>query len=211
MLTFEEEFYKDNLLLIAGCDEAGRGPVAGPLVVASCILPANFYKQNRLYQAYINDELINDSKKLTAKNREKAYELIIKNAIDFSIIIISVEEIDKDNNIYQTTKKAMMKAFSTLKIIPDLYLTDAMPLDDINNKKVISIIKGDSRAKNIAAASILAKVTRDRIMDELDKKYPEYKFIKNKGYLTKDHINALKNCGYIINIHRKSYAPIKNM
>lgn len=200
MLTFEEEFYKDNLLLIAGCDEAGRGPVAGPLVVASCILPANF-----------NDELINDSKKLTAKNREKAYELIIKNAIDFSIIIISVEEIDKDNNIYQTTKKAMIKAFLMLNVIPDLYLTDAMPLDDINNKKVISIIKGDSKAKNIAAASILAKVTRDRIMDELDKKYPEYKFIKNKGYLTKDHINALKNYGYIKNIHRKTYAPIKNM
>ena len=199
MLTFEEEFYKDNLLLIAGCDEAGRGPVAGPLVVASCILPANF-----------NDELINDSKKLTAKNREKAYELIIKNAIDFSIIIISVEEIDKDNNIYQTTKKAMMKAFSTLKIIPDLYLTDAMPLDDINNKKVISIIKGDSRAKNIAAASILAKVTRDRIMDEISEKYPEYLFNKHKGYYTLKHKEALLKYGPVEGIHRKSYEPIKS-
>lgn len=200
MLNYEKKFYKKNKLLIAGCDEAGRGPVAGPLVVASCILPP-----------YFNDELINDSKKLTKTKREKAYKLIIENALDYTIVVISVNEIDKENNIYLTTKKAMRNCFKKLKIIPDLYLTDAMPLNSINQKQVISIIKGDSISKNIAAASILAKVYRDNLMNQLDEIYPNYDFKNNKGYLTKNHNEKLNKYGYIKGIHRKTYFPIKIM
>lgn len=200
MLTFENNFYNDEIKLIGGCDEAGRGPIAGPLVVAACVLPNNF-----------NNEIINDSKKLTKKKREQAYKLIIENAIDFNIEIISVEQIDKEKNIYQTTKKAMIRAFKNLKIVPDLYLTDAMPLEEINNKKVISIIKGDSKSKNIAAASIIAKVTRDKLMDEIDEKFPQYCFKNHKGYYTLKHKEALNKFGPLDGIHRKSYEPIKSI
>ena len=184
MLELENNFYSNEINLIAGCDEAGRGPIAGPLVVAACVLPRDF-----------NNELINDSKKLTPKKREKVFNLIIENAIDYSIEIVSVFDIDKEANIYQTTKKAMIKCFKSLKCDVDLYLSDAIPMDDINEKKVISIIKGDSKSKNIAAASILAKVTRDRIMDEISEKYPEYLFNKHKGYYTLKHKEALLKYG----------------
>ena len=199
MLDLENNFYSNEINLIAGCDEAGRGPIAGPLVVAACVLPRDF-----------NNELINDSKKLTTRKREKAFNLIVENAIDYSIEIVSVFDIDKEANIYQTTKKAMIKCFKSLKCDVDLYLSDAMPMDDINGNKVISIIKGDSKSKNIAAASILAKVTRDRIMDEISEKYPEYLFNKHKGYYTLKHKEALLKYGPVEGIHRKSYEPIKS-
>lgn len=198
MLEFENSFYSNDINLIAGTDEAGRGPLAGPLVVAAVVLDKGF-----------NDELINDSKKLTKNQREKAYDLIIKNALDYSIVIIDVDEIDK-LNIYSATKLGMSKCLLKLKEKPDLYLTDAMPLD-IDNYKIMSLIKGDTKSKNIAAASILAKVTRDRIMDSLDIKFPQYGFKSNKGYGTKKHISAINEFGIIDGIHRLSFEPCKSI
>lgn len=198
MLNFEEEYYKEGYTFIAGTDEAGRGPLAGPLVVAAVILDKSF-----------NSELINDSKKLTSKRRDEAYDLIIENALAYSIEIIDVKTID-DINIYEASRLGMIKCFNNLKIKPDLYLTDAMPIKTIENCRVIDIIKGDSKSKNIAAASILAKVTRDRIMIVLDKKYPMYEFKKHKGYGTKIHIEAINKYGVIKDIHRLSYTPCKN-
>lgn len=198
MLNFEEEYYKQGYKLIAGTDEAGRGPLAGPLVVAAVILEKDF-----------NNELINDSKKLTPKKRDEAYDIIIKNAIDYTIQIIDVKTID-EINIYEASRLGMIKCFETLKIKPDLYLTDAMPIKTIENCKVIDIIKGDSKSKNIAAASILAKVTRDRMMLDLDKLYPEYGFKFHKGYGTKVHMEAINKYGIIKDIHRISYSPCKN-
>lgn len=198
MLNFEEEYYKQGYKLIAGTDEAGRGPLAGPLVVAAVILDKDF-----------NNELINDSKKLTPKKRDEAYDIIIKNAIVYSIQIIDVKTID-EINIYEASRLGMIKCFETLKVKPDLYLTDAMPIKTIENCKVIDIIKGDSKSKNIAAASILAKVTRDRMMSDLDKLYPEYGFKFHKGYGTKVHMEAINKYGIIKDIHRISYSPCKN-
>ena len=196
-LEYEKEFYKDKLYRVLGMDEAGRGPLAGPLVVAGVILPKD----------YINEE-INDSKKLTPKKREELFGLIKEVAINFCIKIVSVEEID-ESNIYKATQDAMEDIALTLDEQVDAILTDAMPLPDVD-KPVVSLIKGDSKSINIAAASILAKVTRDHIMEEEDKNYPEYNFKKNKGYGTKEHLEALKKYGYS-KIHRKSYEPVKSM
>ena len=186
MLDFEKDYYSDEINLIAGADEAGRGPLAGPLVVAACILPKDF-----------NHELIMDSKKLTEKKREQAFE------------IISVEETD-NLNIYQASKQGMITCFSKLAAKPQLFLTDAMPISTLD-VETIDIIKGDSKSKNIAAASILAKVTRDRIMVELDKKYPQYGFKNHKGYGTKKHIEAIKEFGIIEGIHRLTYEPCRTI
>lgn len=198
MLDFEKDYYSDEINLIAGADEAGRGPLAGPLVVAACILPKDF-----------NHELIMDSKKLTEKKREQAFEIIKENAVAFYIEIISVEEID-NLNIYQASKQGMITCFSKLAAKPQLFLTDAMPISTLD-VETIDIIKGDSKSKNIAAASILAKVTRDRIMVELDKKYPQYGFKNHKGYGTKKHIEAIKEFGIIEGIHRLTYEPCKTI
>lgn len=198
MLTYEEELYNEEITVIAGADEAGRGPLAGPLVVAACVLPRDF-----------NHELINDSKKLTEKKREQAFEIIIQNAVAYHIEIISVEQIDK-SNIYQESKQGMITCFSKIAAKPQYFLTDAIPLEVYGDKN-ISLIKGDSKSKNIAAASILAKVTRDRIMIELDKKYPEYGFKSHKGYGTKKHIEAIKTLGLIEGVHRLSYEPCKTI
>lgn len=194
-LDYQEQFYSKKIKVIVGVDEAGRGPLAGPVVAASCILP----------RAYINKE-INDSKQLTEKKREELFEIIKKDAIAYGVGIVSAEEIDK-LNIYEATKKAMKEAINNLKVKFDLILTDAMPLKGFE-VEVVPIIKGDAKALPIAAASIIAKVTRDHMMDDLAKKYPEYGFDKHKGYGTKMHMDALKKYGPIEGIHRYSYKPV---
>lgn len=194
-LEFEKRFRDQGLMYIAGCDEAGRGPLAGPLVVAACILPID----------YDNKE-IDDSKKLNEKKREELF-LEIKNvALDYVIEVIDVEEVDA-RNIYRASKVGMERCLQKLKHHYDAVLTDAMPID--TNKPYEAIVKGDAKSQNIAAASILAKVTRDHIMYELDKLYPEYDLKSNKGYGTKKHLDAIEKYG-ILPIHRKTYEPIKS-
>lgn len=194
-LDFQEQYYSKKVKVIVGVDEAGRGPLAGPVVAAACILS----------RAYINKE-INDSKQLSEKKREELFETIKKDAIAYGVGIVSAEEIDKIN-IYEATKKAMKEALKNLKHKYDLILTDAMPLKGLG-VEVIPIVKGDAKALPIAAASIIAKVTRDHMMDELAKKYPEYGFDAHKGYGTKKHMDALKKFGPIKGVHRYSYKPV---
>lgn len=194
LYQFEEELYDNGYHLICGVDEAGRGPLAGPVVVASCILPP-----------FLRIKGINDSKKLSAKKREELYKIIVKQAIDYKIVFVSNEDVDK-YNIYQATKKGMLEAISKLKVQPDYALIDAMPLHELELKHD-SIIHGDARCASIAAASILAKVTRDHYMEKMDVKYPNYGFKKHKGYPTKDHLEALEKYGPC-KIHRKTYAPV---
>lgn len=194
-LDYQEQFYSNKVKVIVGVDEAGRGPLAGPVVAAACILS----------RAYNNKE-INDSKQLSEKKREELFELITKDAISYGVGIVSAEEIDK-LNIYEATKKAMKEAINNLKVKFDLILTDAMPLKGFD-VEVVPIIKGDAKALPIAAASIIAKVTRDHMMEELGKKYPEYGFEEHKGYGTKKHMDALKKYGAIKGVHRYSYKPV---
>lgn len=179
---------------IAGIDEVGRGPLAGPVVTCAVILPKDF---NVLY--------INDSKKLTEKKREELYDIIMEKAISVGIGIESPKVID-DINILQATYSAMRKAIDALEIKPTLLLNDAVTIPMVNIKQV-PIIKGDAKSISIAAASIVAKVTRDRMMVEFDKLYPEYDFAGNKGYGSATHIDALKKLGPTP-IHRQSF--IKN-
>lgn len=198
MLNFEENYYTDKIKIIVGVDEAGRGPLCGPVVAACCILPKEY-----------KNEHINDSKKLSEKKREIAYKEIIENALDYGIGIVDAKRID-EINIYEATKEAMHIAISKLKISYDLILTDAMKLQ---NEKVgvIPLIKGDAKCECIAAASIIAKVTRDHILEEYDEKYPQYGFKSHKGYGTKKHIEAIKQYGIIKDFHRESYEPIKSL
>lgn len=196
MKEFETELYNKGINLIAGIDEVGRGPLVGPVVTAAVILPKDFY-----------DERINDSKKLTEKKRELLYDVIMENALSVGIGVSSPEVID-EINILNATKKAMIEAVNNLTIKPEHLLIDAVKLDiDIPQT---SIIKGDAKSESIAAASIIAKVTRDRMMIELDKKYPMYDFKHNKGYGTKKHIDALYEYGPISE-HRKSFAPVSEL
>lgn len=192
-----EEFdlkYKDNgYNLIAGCDEAGRGPLAGPVAIGVCIMPLE------------KDKIIlgvNDSKKLTAKKREQLYDEIIKTAICYNIVLIDEKTID-EINILNATKLGMAKAINELKQKPDIALIDAVKNLDIDVKQE-GIIKGDALSYNIACASILAKVYRDRYMLKLDSEYPEYCFSKHKGYGTKLHIEMLKKYGPC-KYHRKTF------
>lgn len=196
MKEFETELYNNGINFIAGIDEVGRGPLVGPVVTAAVILPKDFY-----------DERINDSKKLTEKKRELLYDVIMENALSVGIGMSSPEVID-EINILNATKKAMIEAINNLSIKPEHLLIDAVKLD-INIPQT-SIIKGDAKSESIAAASIIAKVTRDRMMVELDKKYPMYDFKHNKGYGTKKHIEALYEYGPISE-HRKSFAPVSEL
>lgn len=192
---YEKKYYNLGYNLIAGVDEVGRGPLVGPVVAASVILPKDYDFPG-----------LTDSKKLSEKKREYYYDIIMKDAIAVGIGVIDNTIID-EVNIYEATKMAMMEAIDKLTIKPDVVLTDAMKLDiDI---PVVPIIKGDFKSITISAASIIAKVTRDRMMYDLDKKYPFYNFKSNKGYPTKDHIESIKKNG-ILKEHRKTYAPIKN-
>ena len=194
-LDYQEQFYSKKIKVIVGVDEAGRGPLAGPVVAAACILS----------RTYINKE-INDSKQLSGKKREELFEIIKKDCVAYGVGIVSAEEIDT-LNIYEATKKAMKEAINNLKVKFDLILTDAMPLKGFD-VEVVPIIKGDAKAMPIAAASIIAKVTRDHMMEELGKKYPEYGFEVHKGYGTAKHMEALKKYGPIKGIHRFSYKPV---
>lgn len=192
---YENKYYSLGKSYIAGVDEVGRGPLVGPVVAAAVILPKN----------YVLDGLT-DSKKLSEKKREYFYDIIMRDAISVGVGIIDNNIIDKFN-IYEATKMAMIEAINNLNYKPDIVLTDAMQLDISN--EVVPIIKGDLKSITISAASVIAKVTRDRMMDELDKKYPFYNFKKNKGYPTKEHVLAIEKHG-ILKEHRKTYAPIRN-
>ena len=190
--SMEKDLYNKGFELICGIDEAGRGPLAGPVVVAGVIMP----KDSMI-------EGVNDSKKVSEKKREKLYDMIIEEAISYSVAIIGQDVID-EINILNATKQGVTKVVEELDVKPNLILVDA--LTHINTKGIPydSIIKGDAKCYNIAAASILAKVTRDRIMREWDEIYPQYGFINHKGYGTAKHIQALKEYGPCP-IHRKSF------
>ena len=188
----EEKLYSDKVKLIAGIDEAGRGPLAGPVVVGAVIMP----KDSMI-------EGVNDSKKVSEKKREKLYEQITKEAISWSVGVANQNEID-EINILNATKLALKRAIENLETKPDLILVDALTNIDTQNIPYKSIIKGDAKCYSIAAASIIAKVTIDRIMREWDKIYPEYGFEQHKGYGTAKHITAIKEYG-LSPIHRKSF------
>ena len=192
MLNYEQKY---SGKIIAGIDEAGRGPLAGPVVCACVIMPL---EQDKIIEG------IDDSKKLSPKIRENLYEKIINCALSYCIIEIDHKTID-EINILNATKLGMKKALEGLSIKPDCVWIDAVKIDTLIEQD--NIIKGDTLSYNIAAASILAKVYRDRLMIKLDKKYPQYKFAQNKGYGTKDHIEALRKYGKIP-FHRESF--IKN-
>lgn len=192
---YEEKYYNLGYHYIVGLDEAGRGPMAGELVVAGVIFPKEFY-----------DERIIDSKQLTEKKREELFDIIIENAHSYHIEVISVEDVDK-LNVYRASQLGMERCVQALKEENMFALTDAMPLHDIEH---LSIIKGDALSMTIGAASILAKVTRDRLMKDYAKVYPGYGFERHKGYVTKAHKEALQELGPCP-IHRKSFKPVKDM
>lgn len=181
---------------IAGTDEAGRGPLFGPVVAAAVILPHDFYLEG-----------LNDSKKLTEKKRDKYYDYIMENALAVEVCLIDAKEID-EINILEASRKAMTTCINNLKVKPDYVLTDAMKLNiDVPFE---DIIKGDAKSITIAAASVIAKVTRDRLLYEYDKNYPEYEFSKHKGYPTKKHIELLEKNG-IIDGYRMTFGPVKKI
>ena len=188
----ENELRKKGFQYICGIDEAGRGPLAGPVVVASVIMPADSMIEG-----------VNDSKKVSEKKREKIYEQILEEAISYGVAIIGQDEID-EINILNATKKGLTISLQELTKKPDLILVDALNGIDTMGIPYDSIIKGDAKCYSIAAASIIAKVTRDRIMREWDKIYPEYGFEKHKGYGTAAHIAAIKENG-LCPIHRRSF------
>ena len=190
---YEKELNNRGITLIAGVDEVGRGPLIGPVVAASVILPKNFQLPG-----------LTDSKKLSEKKREEYYEIIKKEAIAIGIGIVSEKRID-EINIYEATKEAMNDAINNLQVKPEHILIDAMPLElDIDTT---SIIKGDLLSISISAASVIAKVTRDHLLYEIDKEYPMYDLKNNKGYGTKKHLEAIKEYG-ITKYHRLSYKPV---
>ena len=190
--SIEKELYEKGFKNICGIDEAGRGPLAGPVVVAGVIMPRDSMIEG-----------VNDSKKVSEKKREKLYDLIIQEAISYSVAIIGHDIID-EINILNATKKGVTQVVDELEIKPDLIEIDA--LEHINTRGIPyeSIIKGDAKCYNIAAASIIAKVTRDRIMRQWDEIYPQYGFIAHKGYGTAKHIEAIKQYG-LCPIHRRSF------
>ena len=192
---YEEKLRKKGFKYICGIDEAGRGPLAGPVVVASVIMPENSMIEG-----------VNDSKKVSEKKREKLYDLILDEAISYGIGIVGQDEID-EINILNATKKGLTMSLQELTQKPDLIIVDALSKINTLGIPYESIIKGDAKCYSISAASIIAKVTRDRIMREWDKIYPQYGFINHKGYGTAKHIEAIKEYGPC-QIHRRSF--IKN-
>ena len=193
-LEYETEFRRKGYNRILGIDEAGRGPLAGPLVIAGVVLPVDF-----------NNEEIDDSKKISDKKRRELFKVIMDNALEVKVNIVDVETIDR-LNILRATKEGMEDIVKLVGDNCDAVFVDAVKLDDMG-KPVLSLIKGDALSQSIAAASIIAKVTRDDIMLELDKECPQYNFKKNKGYGTKDHLIALEKYG-VTKHHRMSYAPV---
>ena len=194
-LEYEKSLYEKGYNLIAGCDEAGRGPLCGPVVAAAVILPKNYQLEG-----------LTDSKKLTEKQREKFYPIIMNDAIAVGVSIIDNNKID-EINILEASRLGMNEAVSKLNIKPEYIITDAM---DLYVENCLPIIKGDQKSITIAAASVIAKVTRDHIMYELDEKYPEYELKKHKGYPTKRHLELISKYG-ILDIYRKTYKPVKKI
>ena len=194
---YERELYQKNIHLIGGVDEVGRGPLVGPVVAACCVLPEDFHLEG-----------LTDSKKLSEKKRNIFFDYIKEHAIAYGIGASSPEAID-EINIYEATKLAMYQAVEKSKVKPEHVLIDAMKLDKLEMPST-SIIKGDAKSISIAAASVIAKVTRDRMMIELDKKYPMYGFKSHKGYPTKKHIEGIKEYG-LIDGYRKTFKPISEM
>lgn len=188
----DKEFFNMGMKYVCGIDEAGRGPLAGPVVVASVILPENSMIEG-----------VNDSKKISESKREKLYDIILEEAISYGIGIIYQDEID-EINILQATKKGLHEAVANMDVKPNVILVDALTGIDTLGIPYKSIIKGDAKSYSIGAASIIAKVTRDRIMREWDKIYPEYGFAGHKGYGTAKHIEAIKEYG-LTPIHRRSF------
>ncbi len=193
---YEKAWWKEGRTSIVGLDEAGRGPIAGPLVVAGVMFPKDYHH-----------EAIYDSKKLSEKKRKELFHVIIQEASEFHIAIVSPKEID-EKNIYRATQQAMETIVECFAYT-DGVLSDAMPLPGCKTE-VIPIIKGDQKSVSIAAASILAKVTRDCIMCAYDYRFPKYGFAKHKGYPTKAHLEALRKYG-VLDIYRKSYGPVAKM
>ena len=191
----ENKLYEEGIEYICGIDEAGRGPLAGPVVVGAVIMPKDSFIEG-----------VNDSKKISEKKREKIYEQILEEAVAYSIGVIDRDVID-DINILNATKLGVKKAVSTLKQRPEVIMVDALTGIDTDGIPYISVVKGDAKNYSIAAASIIAKVTRDRMMKEWDEVYPDYGFAKHKGYGTAEHIRIIKEKGPCL-IHRKSF--IKN-
>ncbi len=198
LYQFEKDLWNKRYQNIAGCDEAGRGPLFGPVVAAAVILPHDFVLEG-----------LTDSKKLSEKKREEYYPVIMKNALSVGISIVSAKEID-DINIYEASRQAMLRAIDKLSIKPNYIITDAMPLAGFTDIPYEAIIKGDAKSITIAAASVIAKVTRDRLMYDIDKKHPEYEFGKHKGYPTKKHIELIEKYG-IIDGYRLTYGPVKEV
>lgn len=192
---FENKLYNEKIKYIAGIDEAGRGPLAGPVVVGVVIMPKDSFI-----------EYVNDSKKVSESKREILYEKITNEAIAYNTGIVWQDEID-EINILNATKKALTQAIDGLKIKPDMILVDAIDKIDTRGIPYTSIIKGDAKVYSISAASIIAKVTRDRIIREYDEIYPQYGFLSHKGYGTAKHIQAIKDFG-ICPLHRKTF--VKN-
>lgn len=195
--ALERNYWDQGLEYVAGCDEAGRGPLAGPLVTAAVILPHTIWLPG-----------LNDSKKVSAKRREVLYDEILEQAEAVTVSILGPREID-ELNIYQAAKEAMTQCLTHLNVRPQAAITDAMPLT-IPNLPVQDVVKGDSKSAAVAAASIIAKVTRDRIMVQLDQEYPQYGFAGHKGYGTAKHMHAILDCGPTP-WHRRSYEPLKSM
>ena len=197
MLTYEREYYAQGMQYVAGVDEAGRGPLAGPLVIAAVILPQAVFIAG-----------LNDSKQLSAAKREQLYDEIIAKAVAIEVNIVSVSNIDK-LNIYTATQRGMAEVLEHLPVQPQVALIDAMPVE-AKGINTVSIVHGDALSASIAAASIIAKVTRDRIMERLDKLFPAYGFSHNKGYGSGAHMQAIAEFG-ATKWHRRSYEPVKSM
>lgn len=197
MLMYENNCYNEGDQFVAGVDEAGRGPLAGPMVIGAVILPQNVFIKG-----------LNDSKKLTAAKREQLYGEILEKALAVSVNIVSVYNIDR-LNIYRATQEGMAQVLESLKIRPQAALIDAMPVQ-AGDIKTYSLIHGDALSASIAAASVIAKVTRDRMMEQLAAEYPQYGWAHNKGYGSAEHMQAVLEYG-ATSWHRRSYEPVKSM
>ena len=197
LLKYEKELYDQGITLIGGVDEVGRGPLVGPVVASCVILPVNYSLPG-----------LDDSKKLSEKKREQFYDIIMNDAISVGIGIVDAKTID-EINILEASRLAMKLAIEDMKVKPEFILSDAMKLDN-QSIPYKDIIHGDALSLSIAAGSVIAKVTRDRMMYELDKQYPEYGFAKHKGYPTKAHIENLKKYGILDN-YRFTYKPVSDL
>lgn len=197
LLKYEKELYKKGISLIGGVDEVGRGPLVGPVVAACVILSPNYELPG-----------LDDSKKLSEKKRDKYYDIIMKDAVSVGIGIVDAKKID-EINILEASRLAMKLAIEDLDVKPEYILSDAMKLDNIDIPYE-AIIHGDALSLSIAAGSVIAKVTRDRMMYELDKKYPEYGFAQHKGYPTKKHLENIAKYGVLEN-YRFTYKPVSDL